>query len=286
MSDEIVRFIFDHTDIRGEWVQLEQSYQDCLANHHHAPSVRRLLGEFMAAAGLLSATLKFDGAVILQVRGDGEVPLIMAEAGSDNTLRAIVHAAGHAASDDFRTLLGREGRLAITIDPRGGQRYQGIVPLEGTDLASCLEHYFHQSEQLPTRLWLAADGRRAAGLLLQELPSRAGPEQRAQQWQHLATLAATLTPAELLGLPAAELLHRLFHQESLRVLRRDELQFRCSCSQARTELMLVRLGRAELEDILREQGRVEVICEFCNQQYRFAPDAVAQLFDSADPARH
>lgn len=285
-SDEIVRFIFDHTDIRGEWVQLEQSYQDCLANHHHAPPVRRLLGEFMAAAALLSATLKIDGSVILQVRGDGEIPLIMAEAGSDNTLRAIAHAAGHAVSDDFRALLGRDSRLIITIDRKGGQRYQGIVPLDGTDLAECLAHYFRQSEQLPTQLWLSADGNRAAGLLLQELPSRAEPEQRAQQWQHLTTLAATTTPTELLGLPAETLLHRLFHQESLRLLRRDALEFRCSCSQARTEAMLASLGRAELDDILREQGHIEVTCEFCNQQYRFAPAAVAELFDHGTDARH
>lgn len=285
-SDEIVRFIFDHTDIRGEWVQLEQSYQDCLANHHHAPPVRRLLGEFMAAAALLSATLKIDGSVILQVRGNGEIPLIMAEAGSDSTLRAIAHAAGRAVSEDFRTLLGHDSRLIITIDPKGGQRYQGIVPLDGDDLAACLVHYFRQSEQLPTHLWLAADGRRAGGLMLQELPSRAEPEQRARHWQHLTTLAATVTPAELLELPAADLLHRLFHQEALRPLRRDALTFRCSCSQARTEAMLVNLGRAELDDILREQGQIEVTCEFCNQQYRFTPAAVAGWFEQAGQARH
>jgi molecular chaperone Hsp33 len=286
MSDSILRFIFDATDIRGEWVQLDQSYRDALTHHHYPPAVRRLTGEFLAAVSLLGATLKFDGAIILQARSDGEIPLIMAEANSRQELRAIVHGAEQAVSEDFQGLLGA-GTLSITIDPAGGQRYQGIVPLDGDSLAACLESYFRQSEQLPTRIWLAADGNRAGGLFLQELPTTGAVEERAAQWQHLNALAATVRSEELLELPGEVLLHRLFHQEQLRLLRSESVQFRCSCSRARTETMLISLGRDELEQILVESGEIAVNCEFCNQLYRFDPVQVAALFEpAASPSRH
>lgn len=280
MADELLRFIFESTDVRGEWVQLEQSYADTLANHHHAPGVARLVGEFLAAGALLAATLKFDGAVVLQARSSGEVPLIMAEATSQQELRAIVQGAGQALSSEFGALLGN-GQLAITIDPAEGRRYQGIVPMEADTLAGCLEHYFRQSEQLPTRIWLAADGRRAAGLFLQELPSRAEAKLRDEQWDHLLALAGTLTNDELLSLPGEEVLHRLFHQEPLRLLQRDSLRFQCSCSHERTEAMLAGLGRDEAAGILAEQGEISVTCEFCNQNYRFRQGDLDRIFTHA-----
>jgi molecular chaperone Hsp33 len=278
-SDQLIRFIFDGTDVRGEWVQLERSYQEALINHHYPPAVRALVGEFLAAASLLGATLKFEGTITLQARSnDGEIPLIMAEASSDNSVRAIVHGAERAASSDFKHLLGKDATLGITIDPAQGQRYQGIVPLEGESLARCLEDYFHRSEQLPTRIWLVADAKRAAGLFLQELPSRLNFEQRSQQWQHLSMLAETISTDEMLQLNGDELLYRLFHQEQARLLRRDAVRFRCSCSRERTENMLRTLGRDELDNILREQGSIQVNCEFCNQLYRFDANAVANFF--------
>lgn len=287
-SDQLLRFIFDGTDVRGEWVQLERSYQDALINHHYPPAVRRLVGEFLAAVSLLGATLKFEGTIALQARSEGgEIPLIVAEAGSDFSLRAIVHGADRAASSEFKRLLGGKATLAITIDPTHGKRYQGIVPLENDSLARCLEDYFHRSEQLPTRVWLVADAHRAAGLFLQELPSRLDFEQRSQQWQHLSMLAETVNPQELLQLSGDELLYRLFHQDHLRLLQRDALRFRCSCSRTRTEDMLRTLGRDELDSILREQGSIEVNCEFCNQLYSFDADNVASLFmPSIAPTRH
>lgn len=286
-TDQLLRFIFDGTDVRGEWVQLDRALQDALANHHYPPVVRGLIGEFLAAAGLLGATLKFDGSLILQARSEsGQIPLIMAEATADLAVRAIVHGAEHAGEGDFATLIGK-GTLSITIDPAQGRRYQGIVPLEAGSLAGCLEAYFQQSEQLPTRIWLCADGQRAAGLFLQELPSTRVAEQRVEQWRHLCALADTVQPDELLGLPGDELLHRLFHQEQLRLLRRDPVQFRCSCSRERTAGMLVSLGRAELDDILLEQGNIRVNCEFCNQLYEFAAVDVEALFaESTAPTRH
>lgn len=283
MSDELIRFIFDTTDIRGEWVQLERSYADTLINHHYPPGVRRLIGEFLAAASLMGATLKYEGTLILQARSEGQVPLIMAEATSTGAVRAIVRGAEMAIGENFQALMG-DGNLTITIDPVNGQRYQGIVAMEGDSLASCLEEYFRQSEQLPTRFWLAVDDTRAAGLFLQELPSSIDAGTRAEQWQHLNALAETVTAVELLQLPAETLLHRLFHQEQLHLLRRDPVEFRCSCSQARTEAMLASLGRAEIEAILAEQGEVSVNCEFCLQSYRFSPERARQLF--AAPSAH
>lgn len=287
MSDQLLRFIFDGTDVRGEWVQLERTYQDALLNHHYPPAVRRLLGEFLAAVALLGATLKFEGSIVLQARSeDGQIPLIMAEASSDQAVRAIVHGAEHAVSGDFRALLGTKGTLSITIEPREGKRYQGIVPLEGDSLSACLQEYFHQSEQLPTRVWLIADAQRAGGLFLQELPSRLDFEQRSEQWRHLSMLAETVQAEELLQLPGDVLLHRLFHQEQLRLLRADDMQFRCSCSRERTASMLRSLGRDELDDIVREQGSIQVNCEFCNQLYRFEDADVAALFEPLPALRH
>ena len=283
MTDQLVRFIFDSTDIRGEWVQLQEAYRDTLANHHYAPGVRRLVGEFLAAAALLGATLKFEGMLILQARSKGQVPLIMAEATSGGAVRAIVRGAEAAIGEDFRTLIG-QGQLTITIDPVGGQRYQGIVGMNADSLAGCLEDYFRQSEQLPTRLWLAADDRTAAGMLLQELPSNTDPQRRQQQWQHLVALSDTISHSELLTLSATDLLRRLFHQESLRLLREDAIHFQCSCSRARTEAMLRSLGRNEIESIISEQGSIFVNCEFCLQNYHFSPEQALSLF--AGPGHH
>jgi molecular chaperone Hsp33 len=283
MSDQILRFIFDNTAVSGKWVQLQRSYAETLGAHHYPPAVQRLLGEFLAAVSLLGATLKFEGKVVLQARSAGEIPLIMAEATSNHEIRAIVRGAEQSISTDFNTLLAN-GTLSITIDPADGRRYQGLVALEGVNLAACLEEYFQRSEQLPTRIWLAADGECAGGLLLQELPGTGVIERQQEQWQHLTTLAQTVQPEELMRLPAETLLHRLFHEEEVRLLQRDPLRFQCSCSQQRTESMLVGLGRAEIDSIIAEHGEVAVNCEFCLQSYRFDSEQMRRLFEAA--ARH
>lgn len=277
MSDTISRFIFDNTDVRGEHVRLEKSYQDILNIHHYPPGVAILLGEFLAAASLLSATIKFEGSLILQVRGDGEVPLIMAEANSERELRAIARDANEAMSLDFKTLIGN-GQLAMTIDPKHGKRYQGIVSLDGDSLAHCLEAYFLQSEQLSTRIWLCADATHATGLMLQELPSKTPDKDR---WQHLTTIADTVQDGELLTLNAEELLYRLYHQDAVRLFEAKPLIARCQCSRQRVEKALLSIGEEELNDIIREQGQIETNCEFCNRLYRFSPTDIAAMFDQS-----
>jgi molecular chaperone Hsp33 len=283
MSDQLHRFIFDGSDVRGEHLQLSGSYREMLDNHHYPPAVARLLGEFLVAAALLSVTIKFRGSLILQVRGDGQVPLIMAEANSDGDIRGIARDAGQAMSESFHELLGN-GQLAITIDPIEGRRYQGIVSLDGDNLAACIEAYFRQSEQLATRIWLGANGDTAGGLLLQELPTQ---HSDLETWQHLTTLADTVSEDELLTLDAANLLYRLYHEEPLRLFEPKSLRFRCSCSQERMEAALVSLGRDELDSILAEQGQIESHCEFCHRQFHFTPVQVAGLFgDAAGSTRH
>jgi molecular chaperone Hsp33 len=275
MSDTISRFIFDNTDVRGEHVRLEKSYQDILNIHHYPPGVANLLGEFLAAASLLSATIKFEGSLILQVRGDGEVPLIMAEANSERELRAIARDANEAMSLDFKTLVGN-GQLAMTIDPKHGKRYQGIVSLDGDSLAHCLEAYFQQSEQLSTRIWLCADATHATGLMLQELPSKTPDKDR---WQHLTTIADTVRDEELLTLSAEDLLYRLYHQDAVRLFEAKPLIAHCQCSRQRVEKALISIGQEELNDIIREQGQIETNCEFCNRLYHFSPTDIAAMFD-------
>ena len=289
-SDQLQRFIFDNCDIRGEIITLDESYRTVLATADYPVAIQHLLGQFLAAAGLLSATLKFDGIITLQARGDGPLSLVMADCTRHHNLRAVAEYDqsfnfGHEAS--LGELIGH-GQLAITIDPSKGERYQGIVPLENATLAHCLEDYFRQSEQLPTRIWLNADGNRAGGLFLQALPQQlaADEAQNSQQWQHLCQLADTIKPDEQLHLSHTEQLHRLFHQDPLRLLETTELQFACSCSEQRTATMIKSMSRNELDALLQERGHIEVSCHFCNQQYRFNAVDIDRLFGDEAPVIH
>lgn len=282
MPDFSQRFLFDDSDIRGELVVLHESYQHVLAKHAYPQPVAQLLGELLAAAALLVDTLKFDGLLVLQARSAGAVPLLMVECSSAGDLRAIArYHAEQIGADAGLPELMPEGVLAMTIDPQNGQRYQGIVALDGASLADCLSSYFASSEQLPTRFWLCADGQRARGLLLQQLPADRlkDPQEREASWQHVATLAGTLQTEELLGLDNQTLLHRLYHEEPLRLFEPRALQFRCSCSRERSANALVSLGQADAELLLREHaGSVVIDCQFCNQRYAFDAADVAQLF--------
>lgn len=275
-----MRFIFEQTDVRGETVHLDKSFGEIVTIHQYAPSVSLLLGEFLAAAVLLSTTLKFDGKLILQVRSEGQIPLLMVECTSNREIRAIARGAEQATSDNFEFLLA-EGQLAVTIDPDNGERYQGIVPLRGGSLATSLDAYFAQSEQLQTRVWLAADEHRAAGMLLQQLPTQvvSNEEDRQAQWEHACTLAQTLTKDELLELKAEQILHRLYHEDPLRVFPAAQVVFSCSCSSERTLSALASLGRVEIMDILDEQGSIAMDCEFCNQQYVYCQEDLQPLLD-------
>ena len=294
-TDYTQRFIFDESDVRGETVALERSYAEVLAKHAYPEPVAQLLGEMLAAAALLVGTLKFDGLLVLQARSHGPVSLLMVECSSDREIRGIARY-DEALIEPGATLqtLMPEGDLTMTMDPRKGKRYQGIVGLEGADLSECLSTYFVMSEQLPTRFWLNADGKRARGLLLQQLPAArlTDPQERAASWQHVTTLASTLTAEELLSLDNETVLHRLFHEDPLRMFDIQPLTFRCSCSRERSANALVSLGLEDAQQLVIEHnGMVEIDCQFCNQRYLFDSADVVQLFagggvDSPSGTRH
>jgi molecular chaperone Hsp33 len=279
--DQSLRFLFEQADIRGETSRVHSTLQEVLALHQHAPGVKIQLGQFMAAAALLATTLKFEGKLVLQARSNGQIPLLMVECDDQLQMRAIARGAEEATASDFHTLFS-EGQLAITIDPTQGQRYQGVVPLDGTGLAQSLDAYFEQSEQLGTRFWLASDGEQAAGLLLQQLPPQIAPDpaERLAQWEHLIALTATLSDEELVQVDTPTLLHRLFHEEDLRLFTPQPIRFHCTCSRERTLGALATLGAPEIEEILTEQGAITMDCEFCNQRYQYAREDLAELLSS------
>jgi molecular chaperone Hsp33 len=283
-NDTLQRFLFEGAPIRGEVAHLDATWRAVLERHEYPPVLRTVLGELMAAGALLAATLKFDGSIILQLQGNGPVKLIVVECTSEQTLRATAKWDGELEDD---ALLGRllgDGRFVITLAPReGGQTYQGVVAIDPGGVAASLEHYMQTSEQLDTRLWLAAGEERAAGLLLQKLPAREEPDE--DSWNRATKLAETITEPELLQLPARNLLHRLYHEEDIRLFEPRPVSFRCSCSTERVTAMLKMLGLAEVRSILAERDTVEVTCEFCNRAYRYDSVDAEQIFAAAHPAQ-
>ncbi len=296
MPDSLTPFLFDQLPIRGCIVTLERTWREVATRHAFPPAIETALGELMASAALLSATLKREGALVMQIHAEpgthsvAPLELAVVECTADLHMRATAKWRGDAAlqrSSNAAELVGA-GRFVITLD--AGDRknaFQGIVPLEGEQIADWLANYMQRSEQLDTRLVLAATGERAAGMLIQRLPGMGGkslalePSQVADEWQRVTTLAATLRPDELLHLDATTVLHRLFHEDDLRLFEPRPLSFRCSCSQGRVAGMLKLLGREGVDGvdaILAEQGAVSVNCNFCNQTYRFGPDDVEQAF--------
>jgi molecular chaperone Hsp33 len=245
----------------------------------------------MAASLLLIGTLKLDGSLKVEARGEGPLSLMVVQATSQRTVRGLAHWQGELPeSRDLQALMGGNGHLVLTIEPAGeGQDYQGIVGLEGGSVAAALEDYFERSEQLPTRIWLAADGAHAGGLLLQQMPGEEGDDPDA--WDRTVQLASTISHTELLGLPANDLLYRLFNQETVRVFDPEYVSFRCSCTADRVANMLRGLGRAEIHDILDQEGEIRVNCEFCGKAYVFDAVDADRLFaanapDDASGARH
>jgi molecular chaperone Hsp33 len=305
MSD-LHKFLFDGLPVRGMLVRLTDSWKEVLQRRATSgawePPVQKMLGEMAAAATLLQANLKFNGALILQVQGDGPVKLAVAEALTDLRFRVTAKVQGEVAPDArFDDLVNRhgEGRCAITLDPQdrdsGQQPYQGVVPLRTGDgdpvgdVATMLEHYMRQSEQLDTRIVLASNDDAACGLLIQRLPvegagNLAGSAQAQvddDAFNRIAHLAATLTADELLTLDTPAILTRLFWEEPLRLFEPQHPTFACSCSADRVRAMLKSLGRAESDAILAERKDIEIACDFCGKQYRFDAVDVGEMFAPA-----
>ena len=301
-KDTLQKFIFDNAAVRGEFVEISDTWREIQARHDYPSAVKTMLGEMVAAAALLSANLKFNGAIILQIHGDGPVRLLVVECDSQLRLRATAKltedavVADDASVTDLLNVHGK-GRFVITLDPidkmPGQQPYQGIVPLDGDDMATVIENYMLRSEQLDTRLWLGADATVARGLLLQKLPRHSGKDDQVVQaseaddletWQRAVMLASTLKQAELVSTDIQTLMNRLFWEETVRVFEPAHPQFFCSCTRDKVGNMLKMLGRTEIDDALSELGQLGINCDFCGKHYDFDKVDCAQLFASDTPA--
>ncbi|MEL0612195.1 Hsp33 family molecular chaperone HslO [Marinomonas arenicola] len=282
--NEIQRFSFDNTNVRGEHVVLNSAYQEIIKRKNYPIGIEKLLGEFVAAIALLRDIIKIDGVLSIQAKGNGFLSTLMTECDELQNLRGIAQWDETQTVPDTISLkeVLEGGYLVITISPRNGQRYQGIVEIVGDTLAECLEQYFYQSEQLPSRVWLAANGAQSAGLFLQRLPAEQAQSGDEDAWERFTHLAATVKDEELLGLDTETLLHRLYHEEEVRLYEPKALQFGCSCSRQRTLDAVISIGADEVRQLLIEQGAIQVDCQFCAEQYEFtAEDLVDQLGDQA-----
>lgn len=275
-ADTLRKFVLEEHGIRGVVVQMDAAWRAVLARHDYPAAVRGRAGELMAAAALLTATLAYRGTLALQLKGTGPIHWILAECTSDYGLRSTARWSGGVTGGALGAQLGA-ARLSLTIDPaEGSERYHGIVAVERDDIAGVLEDYFSRSEQLPTRLWLHADAGTAGGLLLQQTPGATGRD--ADAWDRAVHLAGTLGAQELARDDAGDIIHRLFHEEDVRLFERVPLSFRCTCSRERVIRTLRLLGPDEIRPLLEERGEVRVDCEFCNQQYRFDAVDIEQIF--------
>lgn len=288
-KDLLHRFLFENTNLRGELVHLDDSWQAVLQRHDYPAPVMNLLGQALAAVTLLGATLKSNGTLILQIQGDGPVSLLVAQVDRQSRLRGMAdwHEDAIAAltNDTLAELCGN-GHLALTIDPGdGNERYQSIIELGRDTLSQALDNYFRQSEQLDTRLWLTANDRCAAGLLIQALPPEVSEPPRDDDdiWNRVTHLSETLSDSELSDLPAMEILKRLYHEEDVRLFEADQLYFHCRCNRENIAATLRGLGYAETQSIIEEQGVIKVECNFCKKSYEFDRVDNEALFASERP---
>ncbi len=281
-NDHLTRFLLEQAGVRGVHVQLDDTWQQIRARADYPSTVADLLGQAIAASALFTGHIKVDGRLSIQLRGSGALRTLFAECTGTGTLRGIATVAeGQDADVGNLQALGDDALLAITIENPGARgqeptRYQGLVALDADTLSDAFEGYFRQSEQLPTRLLLAADQGRVAGLMLQKLPGDGGDD---QGWEHASVLFDTLGARELLETPAELLLHRLFHEDGAQLLGDKALRFGCSCSRERVSGMLESLGEPEARAAAESnEGRIDVHCEFCGQTYRFDLVDIDALF--------
>ena len=293
MLDSSTRFVFVDADVRGNIVRLGDSFKQMTASHDYPSEVQELLGEFLAAALLLSDIIKFEGRLTLQANGQGNIRLLMAEATHEGAVRGIAQLEDAAPADAFRDknllqlLSGSKpsegklvgGTLTVTVEALGRERYQSIVPLLGETLAECLESYFQQSEQLNTFIRLSADSNQATGMLIQQLPVQMEQDlaQRADRWQTIRVLAGTITGAELIAKANPVLLQHLFVEENIQIFDATSVQFQCGCSEQRMAGALVSLGESELASLFEQHQTLALTCEFCGAHYDIDNKKLMQL---------
>jgi molecular chaperone Hsp33 len=288
MSDKLQRFLIDNTNVRGELVQLEQVWQTMQETACYPAPLRKVLGEALAAVSLLATTIKFNGSLVLQIYASAPVQLLVVQATSDHTVRGLARWNKECSPNATFQELFVGGRMMISLEPKdGGERYESIVALEGNSLAESLVNYFETSEQLQTHLWLAADDKKATGLLLQRLPESKIEQEKSvntlglskdENWNRAFALTNTISRQELLALDTETILERLYHEEVLRLFDAEKIAFKCQCSQQKIETTVQALGEDESQDILFRQGSIDINCEFCNQNYILDKIDIKRIF--------
>ncbi|OCG23535.1 Hsp33 family molecular chaperone [Gilliamella sp. App2-1] len=286
--DTLNRFLFDNHPIRGEITRLDQTYQAILDNHTYPIAVQNLLGELLVVTSLLTATLKFEGDIAVQLQGDGALSLAVVNGNDQQQLRGVARVNGNIADDATLKDMVGNGYIVITITPKHGERYQGIVGLEKDTLIGCIENYFMQSEQLPTRLFVKIgvhDNKpMAAGILLQVLPAN---ENTVESFEHLSTLTETITSDELFQLSTDEILYRLYNQEEIRLFETHDITFKCGCSPQRCEDSLMTLPANQIDEILREDGgKIDIHCDYCGRHYLFDAIDIAEMKNKHNVYNH
>ncbi|MGY3568384.1 Hsp33 family molecular chaperone HslO [Vibrio paucivorans] len=276
------RYLFEDLSVRGELVQVDEAYQQIISSKEYPVAIQKLLGELLVSTTLLTATLKFEGSITMQLQGDGPVSLAVINGDHDQKIRGVARWDGDIADDaSIHQLMGK-GHLVITIEPKKGERYQGIVGLEGDDLASILEGYFANSEQLKTRIWIRTgevEGKaHAAGMLLQVMPDGTGSP---DDFEHLEQLTDTVKDEELFTLEANELLYRLYNQEKVRLFEPQPVVFHCGCSRERSGAAIITVSQDEIYDILATEGSVSLHCDYCGTNYSFDEGEIKELYRHA-----
>jgi molecular chaperone Hsp33 len=278
-NDTVQRFIFEEGNIRGEITHLRETYKAIIKQHSYPKPVRNLLGQALVSCILLTSTLKFEGEVSLQFHGDDRLPLLLVQCDNELHVRAYAkfqEKKTHKKIDYLNAFL--QGKMVLTISPHTStQAYQSVVPISSTDMAENLRNYFTQSEQIETKVWLAADDKVVAGMLLQQIPGLQS-DSREKLWEYAVTVGQTITPDELLTLDNPTILHRLYHEAELRLFYPRAVSFRCRCDEAKMKQVLTVLGAEEIQSLLAEQREVKVTCDFCNRKYAFDAIDIALLF--------
>ena len=278
VQDQLHRFLFNNVAVRGELVNVSQTLQDIVKDHDYPQPVQELLAELLVATSLMTATLKFEGDITVQLQGDGPLSMAVINGNNHQQLRGVARVRGDIAANSTLKQMVGNGYLIITITPEKGERYQGVVGLEGDTLAACLEDYFMRSEQLPTRIIIRQNEQGAGGVLLQVLPAQ---DTDANDFEHLATLTDTVKAEELVSLSATDVLWRLYHQEEVTVFDPVEVVFKCTCSRQRCGEVLKTVASDEIDQILAEDGQIDMHCDYCGAHYIYDAVDVANIRNNA-----
>jgi len=268
------RYLFSDAHARGELVQLDSSFKSIIKNHNYPAGVEKLLGELLSATCLLTATLKFEGDITVQLQGDGPVGYMSVSGNNNQQMRGIAKIAEETSADTLQGLIGK-GTMIITIRPEVGEAYQGVVALDKDNLADCLAHYFEVSEQIPTKIWLFSNTEQqlTAGALIQLLPDGDGStenkEKQLSDFEHLCQLTNTIKSEEVFSLEAEALLYRLYHQEKVNIFDPQPVTYLCGCSADKCLSAISQIEPSEIKAILAEQGKISMTCDYCITTYDF-----------------